>query len=252
MNSRFIPQNTLPAVAAGGAVPAYFQNLPKGAQMALGGGGMGFLDQSPGALAGPMAGIFGGLGGMLFDSQQTSPSEAASPYLNQIPGQVHQQLDPYAEAGKQAIPTLQDQYSGLLSHPEMLMSKIGSTFQQSPGYEWQKNQALGAINRSAAAGGMLGTPQNQQQAGEVAGQLANQDYYNYVGNILNLFNRGLTGTENMFGTGAQTAQSLAEQLTRALVGQANNAYEGQAASNKQGGIDMGALLQGAGALASFL
>lgn len=218
-----------------------------GSHTAGGAGGLGSF--SP--YAAPMAGLFGGLGSMLFNAGQDTPSEAADPYLRQVGPTATQQQGPYAQAGRDQIPILQKQYQDLLNNPEMLMQKFGNTFQQSPGYQWQKNQAIGAGNRAAAAGGMLGSPQSQQNIEQTVGQLANQDYYNYIGNVLGLYNKGLSGSENMFGTGAQSANSLSEQLTKALMGQASNAYEGQAAQNQQGGMDLGNIL-GSAAMLAFL
>lgn len=191
----------------------------------------------------------------------------------------------------QNLSGLQNQYSGLSSigsplanqylsaalNPSQLMNQIGSNYQQSPGYDWQLKQAMNASNNAAAAGGMAGTPQHQFQSSQMASNLANQDYYNYMNNALgiygsgmsglqNLFGAGLSGQQNLFGEGLSGQQGLynsglsalsglsgqgygasnamAQALASQLGNQANLAYSGQSAQNSS----MGGLFSGIGNL----
>src|SRR5690349_227793 len=94
--------------------------------------------QFPGA-AGSMA---SGLYNMFFAQ---NPYNAASPYLNQIPGALQQYLGPYAQQGQQAFNNLMPymqrgntagdmlmpQYGMLTSNPTGFMNSLGKTFQQS-------------------------------------------------------------------------------------------------------------------------
>ena len=68
----------------------------------------------------------------------------------------------------------------MVNDPNALYSKFGQGFQQSPGYKFQVDQATNAANSAASAGGMLGTPAEQQQLAGTVGGLANQDFYNYM------------------------------------------------------------------------
>jgi hypothetical protein len=90
-----------------------------------------------------------------------NPADAAMPYLNQIPGQTNQYMQPFFQAGKDALNPLQDQYKNLLGDPGGFMNKIGGSYQQSPGFKAAMEQALTAGNHAAAAGGMSGTPTDQ-------------------------------------------------------------------------------------------
>jgi hypothetical protein len=172
--------------------------------------------------------------------------------MEQIAPTMERYLTPYAEAGERAIPTLESQYSRLLGDPGAVMGDIGAGFQQSPGYQWQLDQAMKAANQAQSAGGMLGSPQAQQEAAEMATGLAGQDYYNYLGNALNLFGSGLTGTQGLMQTGAGASSDLAESLANALASQAQLEYAGQTAENQaQGGL-AGTLGSVVGGLAGLL
>lgn len=205
-------------------------------------------------------------------SQYQNPADTAMPYMNQIPGELQQYFNPYIQAGNNALPVLQGQYGSLLgqlpglqsqygmlmNNPGAVMNKIGQGFQQSPGYQFQVNQALGAANRAAAAGGMLGSPMEQQTiAGRVNG-LANQDYYNYLNHGLSLYNTGLQGSANLYGAGLSgegnlarmgygAASNLGEDLASALMSQSQLAYAGATNQNEaqQGALGgIGGLLAG--------
>jgi hypothetical protein len=104
---------------------------------------------------------------------------------------------------------------------------------------------LQGINNAAAAGGMLGTPQNQQQAGELATQLANQDFYNYLSKALGTYNTGLQGQQGLYNTGANASMGLGQNMASILGGQAGLAYKGQQEQNKYNADTMGNII-GAG------
>lgn len=196
-----------------------------------------------GALGGGLAGA--GLG-MLFGG---NPASAAQPYLDQTSGDLTKWLGPYASAGINILPQLQNQYSSLVNNPGAFVNAMGANYQASPGYQFNVQQAQGAANRAAAAGGMAGTPMEQQNIANTVSGIANQDYYNYLNNTQNLFGAGLSGQQNIYNTGAQAGNSLAENLAQSLMAQAQLAYAGQANQNE----GLGGFLGGLGSLAgSFL
>lgn len=156
-----------------------------------------------------LAGLFGGGG--------KSPMSAANPYFQQALQQMQglqQQLpgyfEPYMQAGKWAVPKLEEQYSQLVSDPGALMRRIGGSFQESPGYEFQRQQALEAANRAAVAGGMAGTPAEQEELAKTVTGLANQDYYNYLSRALELYQSGLGGMGGLARMGEQGAGELGQ------------------------------------------
>ncbi len=230
-------------------------------------GGMGSFGGLGGMINPGTLSMFGGLFGGGNQNNQYASSQAAMPYLNQIGTNITPYFNPYINAGQQALPQLQQQYGNLLGEgaglqnqynqlmndPTSVMNKIGAGFQQSPGYQWQVNQSLGAANRAAAAGGMVGSPAEQQQIAGTVNQLANQDYYNYLNHGMSMYNTGLQGATNLYGMGLQGEQDLAhmglsatnsltDDLMSQYLSQASDAYAG---GGKPQGGGMGGIFSGA-------
>ena len=79
---------------------------------------------------------------------------------------------------------------------------------------------------------MAGSPQHEQQNMEVATGLANQDYNNWIQQALGMYGKGLSGEENMYGTGARAGIGMGENLANRAQNRAKLAYEGAEAENK--------------------
>ena len=173
------------------------------------------------------------------------------PYLNQIPGKTQQYQQPWFQAGKDAIPVLQDQYKQLLSDPGGKMNQIGQSFQQSPGFKFAMDQALQGGNHAAAAGGMAGSPQHEQQNMQLATNLGNQEYNNWMQNALGMYGQGLQGQQGMSQQGQQAGQSMADMIAQTLAQQANLAFQGQSQQNQNKNDMWGNIFKGAGSLAAF-
>ncbi len=205
-------------MAMSGGMPPYAQN-------AIYGAGQGTTPSA--GMAGSGFGQLGaGLANMLFPGE--NPYDKASPYFQQIPDILKQYMNPYINAGQGAMGQLQGQYGQLVNDPGAMMQKIGAGYKQSPGYQFQLNQGLGAAGNAAASGGMLGSQQHQQQAATVSEGLANQDYYNYLSKALGMYGTGLQGLGdiNKMGYGASTG--LASGLMGNLQNQGAMAYANQA------------------------
>lgn len=247
-----------------------FGNAGKGAMSGAATGSM--LGPWGAAAGGVLGGLMGGFGG-----GDDNPYDAAKKYYNQIPGTIKPYFQPYINAGQDALGKLQGQYGNLLGNyngiqgqynqlmndPNGFLNKIGSGYQQSPGFQWQMNQGMNAANNAAAAGGMAGSPQHQQQAATMAEGLANQDYYNYLNKALGMYGLGLQGNTNLYGAGLSGLQGLnlmgynasdqlAGGLANALMNQGNLAFAGSAAQNQSQGDMWGDLMGGAASLAAFL
>lgn len=252
-----------------------FDMSAMGGGMGNAGGGMGGMGGlggmiNPGTL-GMFAGMFGGGNAQNGNAQQYSAA-AAMPYLNHIGEQMPQYFQPYINGGNHAWGELTNQYDNLLNErpqvqgaynqlindPTSVMNKIGSTFQQSPGYQYEVNQALGAANRAAAAGGMVGSPAEQQGVANTVNGMANQDYYNYLNHGLAMYNTGLQGANNLYGMGLQgnmdmsrmglsASNSLTDDLMSQYLSQASDAYAGGAngGGDQGGGSGMGGIFSGA-------
>jgi hypothetical protein len=170
-----------------------------------------------------------------------NPADKAMGYYDQIPGAMKPYYDPYINAGRSALPTLQNQYSNLLNDPTSLMSKIGGNYQKSPGYQFQFDQGMAGANNAAAAGGMLGSPQHQQQAATVANGLANQDYYNYMNHGMSSYMQGLNGMSGLNQMGYNASTGYADNLAASLMNQGNLKYAGQANRNQMIGGMFGSI-----------
>lgn len=197
---------------------------------------------------GAMAGL--GLGSLL--SSWQNPADAAMGSLNKIPSTMTPYYQPYIDAGKQAIPALQGQYSSLLNNPGEKLNQIGGSYQQSPGYQFALDQALRASNNRAAAGGMYGTTQNQMENMQYATGLANQDYYNWLGHALGLYGTGLSGESHFMDTGYNASNELSQSLANALMQQSGLEYQGANAENQHNQGALGSLLGGIGTIGSLL
>lgn len=200
----------------------------------------------PGA-AGNFAQFFSNLFG-----GNTNPADAANPYLQQVPGAVSPYYQPYIDRGNTAQNNAMGQYNQAVNDPGSLYNKISSGYKQSPGYQFRLNQALGGSNSAAAAGGMLGTPQNRQQDMGVAEGLANQDYESYLNHVMSLYGAGLGGQQHIGDLGAQASTGMANSYANSLLNQANNAFYGQQSQNAADSSGLGGLFGGIGSVLSWL
>lgn len=180
-----------------------------------------------------------------------NPADKAMPYLDQIPGQTNPYMQPFFEAGKNALDPLQEQYTKLLSDPGALMNKMGESYKQSPGFKFALEQALGAGANAAAAGGMAGTPMNQFNQMETATGLTSQDFNNWLTHILDLYGKGLSGEEGMAGRGQEAGKNIADMIAQTLAQKGNLAFQGQAQKNENKMGLMGGIAKGIGSLAAF-
>lgn len=202
-------------------------------------------------VASGIGGIGAGIGSMLGGGGNNSYDDA-SKYFNQVPGTISPYFQPYINAGQQALPQLQQQYGNLINDPTGLMNQIGSGYQQSPGYQFQTQQGMNAVNNAAASGGMSGTPANQYNAANMVNGLANQDYYNYLNHGLSQYGAGLQGLSGINQMGYNASDQLAGGLANSLMNQGNLAFSGAASQNQNQGSQWGELFGGIGTLAAFL
>lgn len=218
-----------------------------------------------GGLATGLMGLFGG---------GNDPYKQAGQTLGQIPGAVAPYYQPYQQAGIHALnqygnqndkllgnlPGIQGQFSQMMNDPGGFYNKIAGGYHQSPGYQWQLGQGMNAANNAAAAGGMLGSPMHQQQASTMAEGLANQDFQNYLNQVMGVQSRGLGGATGLYGMGHQGTSDMAHMgygandqmakiISDMMSGQAQMQFNGQASQNQAQGQNWGNIL---GSLAMFM
>lgn len=179
-----------------------------------------------------------------------NPADAAMPYLQQIPGQTKKYFQPYINAGEEALPQLQQQYGSLLNNPGGMLNNIGQGFQASPGFNFAMQQALQGANHAAAAGGMAGSPQHQQQNMQLATDIGNQEYNHWLQNALGLYGSGLSGQQGLANMGMESGSRMADMIAQTLAQQGNLAFGGQRQLNQNQNDLFGNIFKGAGVLSS--
>lgn len=187
-------------------------------------------------------GLFG-----MFD-EYDNPADDAMGYMNQIPGQLHQSFDPYINAGNRALPGLEGQYNQLMNDPGGRLNQIGQGYHQSPGFQFALQQALQGAGHAQAAGGMAGSPQHEQMNMELATQLGNKDYSDWIHNAMMMYGQGLQGNQGLYDTGANAGMRLGENLGSVMGNQGNLAFERRNAQNQYSQGRRGALLGAAGTI----
>lgn len=185
----------------------------------------------------------------LFGSS-SDPSKGAMKYLDKIPGMATNMFNPYINAGMGQLPGLEDQYSKLMNDPDAILNMMGQGYQKSPGFDFAMQQALQGAGNAAAAGGMAGSPQHEQQNMQLATNLADQDYNTYISNAMNLYGKGLSGSQGLYNTGFEASNQLADILANTYGSQANLKYAGAANKNAANSGFWGGLMGLGGELGS--
>lgn len=197
------------------------------------GGAWGNIGQGAGSL---FSGLFGGKSHIPNMGQSNN-------YLNQIQPGIDRYLQPYIGAGQNAMGTLQGQYQNLMNDPGAMMNKFGAGYKQSPGYQYNVDQATNASNNAAAAGGYIGSPQQQEYMAKQIGGIASQDYNQYLNNAMGLYGQGLQGMGNVNQMGFQASGQAQQSMSDMLKNQAQMAYvdalnKSQQKNNSSGGSGM--------------
>lgn len=194
-----------------------------------------------------IASAAGGLFGMFGNKKKNNPANAANPYLDQIPGQMKQYYQPYMDAGNSAMSSLQGEYGKLMGDPASMYNKFAEGYKESPGYKFKLDQAMNAARNASAAGGMLGTPQDQQQAMQTATGIADQDFNDYMSQISGLYGKGLEGEQGIENQGFDANTSFANMLAQILGQKGMNAFTGQQGQNQANSQNWSNLFSGIGA-----
>lgn len=168
--------------------------------------------------------LFGG-------GKKTNPANAAMPYLNQIPGVGHEAYDPYINAGKEAGNTVSGEYQNLIKDPTALISKLMEKYEPSKGYQFKKDQLLKQFAATANAGGIAGTPGDQEVQAEATNGLLSQDMEAYLAHALGLYGTGLEGEQGIANKGFASSGALADILGGSLNQRGGLAFQGQAQQN---------------------
>lgn len=209
-------------------------------------------NQGIGKYLGPLLGgsmLGAGLGGLFGGNK--NPYDAGNPFYERIMKELPQYFQPWMGAGQRALPGLEQQYGQLISSPGEMLSKFGAGYKESPGYQWRQQQGQQAALNQAAAGGMAGSPQAQQQAAQVSEDIANQDFMNYLQNVMGLYGMGLGGLGDISKQGLLGSMGLGEDIASILSRQAEGAIRGEELGQRESGMNWGNILGGLAGLAGI-
>lgn len=184
-----------------------------------------------GSSFGPIGTVVGGAAGGLFGGFSKDPTKEANKYLKQIPGMGKQYYNPFIERGARAGNMLEGEYGKLLE-PTSFIDEIMKHYKTSAGAEYNRDKLGRGIGATAAAGGFAGTPEHQQEYGEMADKIMSQDMQEYLQNALGVYNRGLGGEEGFNNQGFDASKDLVDLLGGTLSSQAGVAYKGASQSNE--------------------
>lgn len=177
-----------------------------------------------------------------------NPANAAAPYINQIPGQLHQTYDPYINRGNAQYDSLNKQYTTMGQDPTAYLNSMLQSYTPSKGYQLQRDEALRAAGNTAAAGGMRGSLDDITKQSRLADSLMGQDMQQWLSNVMGIQNQGLQGQQHFYDQGYNMANNMGSDLSNVLGTQSQLAFQGQSQQNRAFQDLLSSLIQG-GAMA---
>jgi hypothetical protein len=185
----------------------------------------------PGLIRGGSRALGGGGGG---DNYQPgpNPADAAMGYLNQIPGAVQPYYQPFIESGRQAEGMTNPIYEQMSRSPGAFIEQLMQGYTPSRGYRFKQGEMERAMRNTAAHGGFVGTPYNQQQQAELTQGLLSEDMQQFLQNLLGAQQMGLGGQERRINRGYEASTGYGDILGSNLGAQAGLGYQGQAGQNQ--------------------
>jgi hypothetical protein len=217
-----------------------------------------------GAAVGLAIGAAGAIGGSIIQGNaatsaaqtQANAANQASQTQLQMFDQTQANLKPYMQSGVNSLNQLN------AAIPSLTKPFSATQYQQSPGYAWQLQQGLGAVQNSASAAGGIGGGNTLKALQTYGTGLANQDYQqaltNYMaqqqqtyGMLSGLANSGQNAAAGLGGIATQ----VGGQIGSNTIGAGNALAAGQigSANATTGGINslaQLAALYGTGSLGS--
>lgn len=189
----------------------------------------------PGALAG--AGVGAGLGlvnnllGGGGDPGAHGGFDTARQYLNQVNTIAGNYLGPYSQAGREAGPRadaltnrmrllyeqgdLPPLYGRMTRDPMAYVNEIMRGYSPSEGYRYRQRKMLDQQRAASAAGGFVGTPQDQERQSDIVRGQLGQDMQEWLSNIFGTQQAGAAGTERLLGGRERALQrQLQNEVTR--------------------------------------
>lgn len=175
--------------------------------------------------------------------------------INQNYSQGRDALNPYQQAGTNALGQYQNWANGM-KDPTQYYNNIMQNWQMSPAAQMNAQYGQKAMNQGAAAGGMVGSPSQQEQLGQYMNNLVNTDQQQYFNNINGVNNQYGAAQGNMMNQGFNAANGMNNSFMNqgnALAGLYNNMGQAQLQQQIARGTGINNMIgMGVNALAGFL
>lgn len=159
------------------------------------------------------------------------PAKDANKYLDQIPGIGEKYYNPFIEGGRKAGGILDTEYGRMLN-PTSFIDDIMSKYSLSKGAQYERDKLGKGIGATAAAGGFAGTPEHQQEYGEMADKIMSGDMQQYLQNALGVYGQGISGERDFYNKGYDASNSLADMLAGVLGSKSGLAFKSASDTNK--------------------
>ena len=117
------------------------------------------------------------------------------------------QLSPWTTTG---VPANKQESDLLGLNGQPAADTAMSTYQQSPGYQWQLGQGLRAVDAGAAAGGLLRSGATLKAEQSFGQGLANTDFGNYWNRLQQMSQSGLTAAGGIANAATGGAANIAQ------------------------------------------
>lgn len=168
------------------------------------------------------AGILGGFSQSRAANRATDAQTRAANNELALQGRIYDETSanfaPYREGGLESF--------------NQLLNELSGGFQQSPGYQFQMDQGVRALEGSAAAGGNVRSGATMKAMNQFGQGLANQEYGTYMNRLTGMAQMGQAAAGNQATAGANYAAG------------AGNAYGNMGNAQSAGAIAQGNAVSG--------
>lgn len=131
--------------------------------------------------------VIGAGASLISGNKQAKAAKSASAAQTAAAERLRGDLQPFRQAGERGVDALMTEM-GLGADgsyappaaPDYSLRALSSGFEASPGYQYMVDEMMRGVNNSAAARGMTMSGATLKELQRNAGQLANQDYWQYV------------------------------------------------------------------------
>lgn len=130
--------------------------------------------------------------------------------LEKIPGFYKKYLSPFFNQGINSMGIYSKALAGMIGDPTGLEDNIMSHYSESPYAQYQTKNVTDQLNRAAAIGGEVGTPNEQaDMAGRVQG-VVSKDQQDYLHNAMQPYETALSGEGHLTDLGYNAGNNIAK------------------------------------------